>query len=59
MNKVELEQSPKDVTFPSKQAKLIKIFKMTNRFLNKIRWAAYWFEKKKNEAKNKTLEVTD
>ena len=47
MNKVELEQSPKDVTFPSKQAKLIKIFKMTNRFLNKIRWAAYWFEKKK------------
>ena len=46
MKKIDLNYSPKDTPAHLKQAYFIKMFTMTNSFLNKIRLAACWFEKR-------------
>ena len=48
MEKLEINYSFKDIPVHSVQFYPIKIFEMTNRFLNKIRWAAFWYEKRNN-----------
>ena len=53
MKKTNLNYSPKDIPAQSKQAYFIKLFEMPNRFLNKIRWAAYQFDKKNEDIENK------
>ena len=48
MDKISLNYSLKDIPIQSNRAYLIKMFDMTNKFLNRLRWAVYWHEKKDN-----------
>ena len=45
MNKITIDHSPKDIPTSSRTQYLTKLFEMTNKFLNKMRWAVFWHEK--------------
>ena len=59
MKKTNLNYSPKDIPAHSKKAYFIKLFEMTNSFLNKNRQAAYSYDKKNQDVKNNVIDATN
>ena len=45
LERISINHSHKDIPTYSKTEYLVKLFDMTNKFLNKIRWALFWHEK--------------
>ena len=50
-----IDYSLKNIPISNERAYRIKLFDMTNKFINRIRWKAYWYDKSLEEDEDKNI----
>lgn len=59
LDQINLDYSHKNITLSKQRDYMIKLFDMTNKFINRIRWKAFWFEQKKETATGNTGNIVN